>query len=530
MSSFHIPSPNVHVVATEATRTAPNGLELCAAIERELGWQVRALSKEEEGRLGALGVLSSFDGGSVTGIVADLGGGSMQLSSVELGELGKSVSLPFGAAALMARLKGTSTDRTIGEELKRELQAALEVIGVHEKDRGGEGSKCDLYVSGGGFRGWGYMLLSSHEIQPYPIPMVGGFSIRTADLPSHAFSPSKLVSTSSSNTQSSTILPSKPFRISARRAAQTPAIALLARTLLTLLPHTNTIYFAQGGVREGLLFSLLPPKIQKQSPLLAATTPYRTAFAASLAQKIDDALPLPSLVAGPGFLLGSARHDFLIALANVMFVHASCTKDIRSSTALRVSTTGNLAGAHGLRHVERAAFALALLGRWGGPSGLPPGDVEFYESLVIRLGEREAWWAGYVGAVAAVFGEAFPATAVETGNTETGFDNYDDTVYARWGEVKLSSDWRPMGKKGKPGLRVHARLIEEVGEEVEEALAAVEKWGKKKNRRKWVQSKGWKVRVIIQKGTAGKEDDEGDDDDEEEGLGSSEATSSGEEA
>ena len=41
-------------------------------IKEATGWEVDLLSKEDEGRIGAMGVASSFD--SVDGLVMDLGG------------------------------------------------------------------------------------------------------------------------------------------------------------------------------------------------------------------------------------------------------------------------------------------------------------------------------------------------------------------------------------------------------------------------------------------------------------------------
>jgi len=38
-----------------------------------------------------------------------------------------------------------------------------------------------LYLSGGGFRGWGYLLMSSHRIRPYPIPIINGFCAPVKD-------------------------------------------------------------------------------------------------------------------------------------------------------------------------------------------------------------------------------------------------------------------------------------------------------------------------------------------------------------
>ena len=60
------------MLATEATRTAVNADEFLGKIKNRTGWTVKLLSKEDEGRIGALGVGSS--GERVEGLVMDLGG------------------------------------------------------------------------------------------------------------------------------------------------------------------------------------------------------------------------------------------------------------------------------------------------------------------------------------------------------------------------------------------------------------------------------------------------------------------------
>lgn len=64
-------------MATEATRTAVNANEYISKIESALGdpWKVTLLKKEDEGRVGALGVVSSVGGSNgLEGLVMDLGG------------------------------------------------------------------------------------------------------------------------------------------------------------------------------------------------------------------------------------------------------------------------------------------------------------------------------------------------------------------------------------------------------------------------------------------------------------------------
>ena len=71
-ADFGVPATNVRVLATEATRTAENSVDYRRQIKEATGWDVDMLPKEAEGRIGAMGVASSFP--SVEGLVMDLGG------------------------------------------------------------------------------------------------------------------------------------------------------------------------------------------------------------------------------------------------------------------------------------------------------------------------------------------------------------------------------------------------------------------------------------------------------------------------
>lgn len=71
-TDFDVPDANIQILATEATRTAANSVEYRQQIKDATGWEVKMLPKEAEGRIGALGVASSFS--QVKGLVMDLGG------------------------------------------------------------------------------------------------------------------------------------------------------------------------------------------------------------------------------------------------------------------------------------------------------------------------------------------------------------------------------------------------------------------------------------------------------------------------
>ena len=75
---FGVKDEHVRILATEATRQAINSEDYRAKIRSSTGWTVEMLPKEEEGRVGAMGVVSSFS--TVKGLMMDLGGGSTQIT------------------------------------------------------------------------------------------------------------------------------------------------------------------------------------------------------------------------------------------------------------------------------------------------------------------------------------------------------------------------------------------------------------------------------------------------------------------
>lgn len=73
-ADFEVPENQIKVLATEATRNAENSEDYRKQIKDATGWEVTLLKKEDEGRVGALGIASSFE--KVEGLVMDLGGES----------------------------------------------------------------------------------------------------------------------------------------------------------------------------------------------------------------------------------------------------------------------------------------------------------------------------------------------------------------------------------------------------------------------------------------------------------------------
>lgn len=470
---FGVPSDRIRVVATEATREAVNSQEYRDRIKSATGWTVELLPKEEEGRIGAMGIASSF--ASIKGLALDLGGGSVQMTwiisqdgEVKISPRG-SVSFPWGAAALM-RLLGDPVTPSAQEQIQREIslnfrQAIndLELPPNMVEDASKTGFT--LYLSGGGFRGWGHILMSLHAISPYPIPIINGFRV-----PSSEFSPDSATELSIDDTT---------FRISARRSSQVPAVKLIILALVESVPSISNIFFAQGGVREGLIFSSLPPSVRAEHPLVIASRPYAPPSASILLDLLQSLIPSP-FPPSPPDETSLFSSELLTSTINLSFTHAPLPKDIRSSAALRSTTSGLLANTHGISHQERALLGLILCERWGGE--ISPSDTKFYSTLLELVGAESGWWAKYIGRAIQGLGKLFPAGSVRDDDVHTGGGGGN-------GSVKLSAQWGISSKKPSSDGSERA-IVLDIAEQrggisgiIVDWRDSLEKVGKKKN---WV--------------------------------------------
>lgn len=402
-----VPDENVRIIGTEATRQALNSEDFRAQIHNATGWTVEMLPKEEEGRVGAMGVVSSFS--SVKGLMMDLGGGSTQITwldaehgQVRMSDAG-SVSMPYGAAALNRRIQeaniaGHHAMADFEEEVTNNLKNAVAKIEI-PADLLNSGKGLTLHVSGGGFRGWGFVLMSRHPVQPYPCPIINGF-----EQPAKNFENTSIVMATAANQENI-------FRVSERRASQVPAVATLVRCLCKALPAITTVKFAQGGVREGALFKDLPAEVKAEHPFVAATKSSAPSSSAQLVSLIQSATPSSDEHKHVS-LPDEISPQLLTAVAQSLYCFNHLPKDLQAAVALRSTTSGVLAGTHGASHKERAALAIILCEASGGEGSLAPSDSQFYKLLCELLEPSAAWWCKYYGQVAGVAAQVYPAGVV----------------------------------------------------------------------------------------------------------------------
>jgi exopolyphosphatase / guanosine-5'-triphosphate,3'-diphosphate pyrophosphatase len=117
-------SPKVRAIATQACRSADNGAEFLERVARETGLQLRIIPAREEARLSVAGCLNLLDRQAEAALVLDVGGGSTELSWVDLAGMDPRrpdamppirawLSIPIGVVTLAERFP----ERRPGEEV-----------------------------------------------------------------------------------------------------------------------------------------------------------------------------------------------------------------------------------------------------------------------------------------------------------------------------------------------------------------------------------------------------------------------------
>ncbi len=252
------------VLATAAVRDAENGPEFVARVQARLpGVRVRVLSGEEEAQFSASGLLCGIPGAD--GVLADIGGGSLELVRLKAGVSSRARTLRLGVIRLADRSKG---DLTRAREI-----AEADLAGVTWLP---EMAGRDLYLVGGAWRA----LARVHIAQSgYPLNIVHHYAVAAEAAREFAGAmagaPRRVLER----------LPGVPRR----RIDDLPYAALVLRRLLRVTGAARVV-FSANGLREGWYLAQMPGPIRAQEPVLAVCEDYAQRLAR------DPGLP-PALIA-----------------------------------------------------------------------------------------------------------------------------------------------------------------------------------------------------------------------------------------
>jgi exopolyphosphatase/guanosine-5'-triphosphate,3'-diphosphate pyrophosphatase len=232
------------VLATAAVRDADNGPAFVEALrDRMPNVPIHILSGAEEAAYSADGMLCGIP--AADGVLADIGGGSLEVVRMVDGARGASQTLRLGVIRLAERSGGDPIRaRAIAEE---DLQAVPWLT----QAAGG-----DLYLVGGAWRA----LARIHMAQTaYPLNMVHHYTIGREE----ARDLTGLISGATRKVLER--LPGAPRR----RIDDLPFAAVALRRLLRVTA-VRRVVFSASGLREGWFMRRMPREIQEQDPLISA--------------------------------------------------------------------------------------------------------------------------------------------------------------------------------------------------------------------------------------------------------------------
>jgi exopolyphosphatase/guanosine-5'-triphosphate,3'-diphosphate pyrophosphatase len=114
-------------VATSASREARNRHAFVRHIKEKTGISLEIINSSEESRLGRVAVLAALGPESPPRCIADLGGGSLEISVLRDQSVEHSAQLPVGAVRLMTTLKIPGVIRPVqAEQVRKYVRALLE--------------------------------------------------------------------------------------------------------------------------------------------------------------------------------------------------------------------------------------------------------------------------------------------------------------------------------------------------------------------------------------------------------------------
>jgi exopolyphosphatase/guanosine-5'-triphosphate,3'-diphosphate pyrophosphatase len=348
-------------IATAAVREAKNGPEFLMRGEAAAGCRIEVLSGETEARLAAQGIMMGFIDSN--GIAGDLGGGSLELIDLAAGKLTDAKTLPLGGL----RLIDTTGNR---------LEKAVDIIDAAVRDvpwiKKAQGRA--FYAVGGTWRS----LAKLHMEQVnYPLRVMQGYSIA----PRAALDFCEFVR----RAKKPQALPGIAGVARARREVLPYGALVLERLLRQLQP--SEVIFSVFGIREGLIYGLLPDIEKARDPLLSFCEDYATLRSRSiehaheLCRWTDRIFTIPELAESPEER--RLRH----AACLMSDVGWRAHPDYRGEQSLNTIAHSGLGG---VDHPGRIFLALAVYHRH--ESSEDNGDAlsERLRALVTRRAQKRA--------------------------------------------------------------------------------------------------------------------------------------------
>ncbi|MEL6521018.1 MAG: Ppx/GppA family phosphatase [Pseudomonadota bacterium] len=356
----------LNTVATAAVRAASDSAEFRADVLRDTGLDIHVVDGAEEARLSAQGVLLGWP--KARGLVCDIGGSSLELAAVGDATVGPRMSTPLGPL----RLAKKSGERK--RQIAKWMEALSQEIEPHDR----------LYLVGGSWRAVarldmvrrGYPLAVLHDYRMSPRAVRHTLDwIKGQDLEE---------------------LRQRADLSSARISLVPLAGEVLRRLVLQF--KVKEIITSSYGIREGMLYEQMTPKLRACDPLLEACRDSE----ARNARLPGFGDTLYSFIA-PVFARARAPQALIKAACLLHDVSWRAHPDYRAEVCFDNATRGNLGG---IDHGGRIFLGLALLHRYR--NARPGNRIEPLLDLLDPVLQREAEILGRAMRFGAMFSVCAP--------------------------------------------------------------------------------------------------------------------------
>lgn len=358
---------NIRAFATAAVRDADNGPDFILRAEKACGAPIEVLSGEKEARLVAQGILMGFI--DADGLAGDLGGGSLELIELSSHKLQEAVTLPVGGLRLIDATGGKI------EKAQELIDAAMANVAWIS-----DGKDRPFYAVGGSWRALAHLHMQQIN---YPLHITHGYSISTAE----AIAFCEMVR----KTKKLGSLPGVEKLARARREVLPYGALVLERVLKVVQPRE--VIFSVFGIREGLLFSLLPEHERRKDPLLSFCAEYASLRSRSVDHAWELCTWTDRLFEPPGPPETPEERRLRHAACLISDIGWRSHPDYRGEQSLNLLAHSAMAG---IDHPGRVFLALSIYYRHAGASQANPDDLS--ERLKAIVSKRLLKRARIVGA------------------------------------------------------------------------------------------------------------------------------------
>ena len=344
------------ILATAAVRDASDGPDFARLIEQRFEVKVKTLSGQQEAHLSAMGVLCGTP--DADGIVCDMGGGSLELVSIESHDFGPHVTLPLG---LLRLTEASGDDRLRASQI---IDQHLDKLPWLTLGRGKT-----LYAVGGAWRSLARIAITFTK---HHLTVLDNFTLTTPE----ALDITHLVST-----QSRRSLEKIPG-VSRKRLAGLPMAALVLERIVERVNPARLV-FSIYGMREGRFYESLPVALRNQDPLLSVCRRMASTNCRFPEHGEELMTWMAPLYPDEAPHLARLRHAACILSDAFWNEHPDYRAEQALLRILRLPFTG-------VTHAERAAIALAVFTRYQGNEDMPAAQdtIQMLDAAALERGRQ----------------------------------------------------------------------------------------------------------------------------------------------